>query len=348
MENSLLRKRIILGNESITDFANRANILLCSDKNVTRGLGVTLVSLLENVKMSIAVHIGFNGELPKKEEEKFRLLADKYQVPIIFYWIDDSQLSKLYSHSFINQTSYYRLLLPYVLIQYGIEKCLYLDTDILCVRDIGMWYQSDLKNKIAYVTKDATSKEKLREKVTCKQIGMKGTQYFNAGILLLNISEYVKADIGNRAVALCQKRNFGAMDQDVLNILLEGHVIFDDTYAYNCGLSVRNNEVPSTIYLIHFTGAKKPWKLCSSLIKRRGIQNLFNCHSWKSYYYELWRKYALLSPWKEEPFEEPCNHREWRYTYTMYFQTGHVGKAIEAFGKFLQTRAAEKRKTDTD
>ena len=37
-----------------------------------------------------------------------------------------------------------------------------------------------------------------------------------------------------------------------LNILLEGHVIFDESYAYNCGMSVRNSELPNPIYMVHF------------------------------------------------------------------------------------------------
>jgi lipopolysaccharide biosynthesis glycosyltransferase len=322
---------------------NTINILLCSDKNVIRGMGVTIVSILENISSPCTVHIAFNGELPEYEEAKFCQLASHYKVPIIFYWIDDTKLSTLYSHSFINQTAYYRLVVPYILHEAGIEKCLYLDTDILCVRDFSRWYKRDIKGHIAYVTKDATSKPMLRENITCGKLGMKGKLYFNSGILLINIPEYVKSDIGNKAIALCQKQNFDAMDQDVLNILMEGKVVFDDTYAYNCGLSVRNHEVPEKIYFIHFTGSKKPWKLCTSKIRKQSYLRLFSQHSWKNRYYKVWRKYASLSPWKDEPFELPRNHREWRYVYTMYFQTGNIYKAMDALITFLQVRHREKK-----
>ena len=165
--------------------------------------------------------------------------------------------------------------MPYIMKEFNIERCLYLDTDILCVHDIADWYRQPLTNKVAAVTKDATSQPGLRENKTCRKLGMKGIEYFNAGILLININEYVKYDMGKKAIELCSDQKFGEMDQDVLNILLEGHVVFDESYAYNCGMSVRNSEVPDPIYMVHFTGAKKPWKLCVSELKE-GAMGLFD------------------------------------------------------------------------
>lgn len=150
----------------------------------------------------------------------------------------------------------------------------------------------------------------------------------------MNIPEYVKYDIGNKAIELCSDQKFGEMDQDVLNILLEGHVVFDESYAYNCGMSVRNSEVPECIYMVHFTGAKKPWKLCVSELKN-GTMALFDQHSWKYSYYEVWRKYAKISPWREIPFDLPKNYREWRYLANMYFKTGQFRLGIEAYLKYL-------------
>ena len=47
----LLKKRKILSDVAVNDCNDRANILLCSDKNVIRGLGVTVISVLENMTM---------------------------------------------------------------------------------------------------------------------------------------------------------------------------------------------------------------------------------------------------------------------------------------------------------
>lgn len=335
---SLLKDRKILGNITADNFNERANILLCSDKNVIRGLGVTIVSVLENISIPCTIHIAFNGEFPAEEDQRFLELSEKYQVPIYIYWIDDSAVRQLVSNPYITITAYYRLLMPYIMKEYHINKCLYLDTDILCVHDIAKWYAQPLNDVIAAVTKDATSQPKLRETKTCRQLGMKGLKYFNSGILLINIEEYVKYDIGNKAIQLCSKEKFGEMDQDVLNILLEGHVNFDSSYAYNCGMSVRNSEVPQNIYLIHFTGAKKPWKLCTSELKGSMI-SLFDSHSWKYPYYEAWRKYAKMSPWGGLSFDLPKNYREWGYLANMYFKIGKFLLGLKAYLKYLSTKS---------
>lgn len=333
----LLKKRKFLSDIEVHDFNDKANILLCSDKNVIRGLGVTIVSVLENMTIPCAIHIAFNGELPENEEARLAQIAKKYNVPFCVYWIDDSSIQRLNSNSYITVTTYYRLLMPYILQDFGIKKCLYLDTDILCANDIAKWYAQPLDNVIAAVTKDATSQPGLRETKTCQKLGMKGLKYFNAGILLINIDEYVKHDIGNKAIELCSEQKFGEMDQDVLNILLEGYVHFNESYAYNCGMSVRNSEVPETVCLVHFTGAKKPWKLCTVELKQ-GTLALFDEHSWKYAYYALWRKYANMSPWSEVPFDLPKNYREWRYLSTMYFKNGQISLGIKAYLKYLSAK----------
>lgn len=316
------------------DFNNYANILLCSDKNVIHGLGVTIVSVLENIKMPCAIHIAFKGTFPEEEEDRFKTLSGLYDVPIQFYWIDDSMLQTFNSSSFITLTAYYRILMPDVLKEYGIKKCLYLDTDILCVNDFSEWYKQPLNDNIAFVTKDATSHPLLRETRTCKEIGMKSIQYFNSGIMLINIEEYVKQNIGDRAIKLCSERHFCTMDQDVLNLLLENQVIFDDTFAYNCGMSVFDNEVPDTIYFVHFTGSKKPWKMCTTNYGSQ-TRSVHDKHSWRFKYYEIWRKDSQKSPWANVPYTLPNEHHEWRYLAMMYLREWKLISFIKAFGNHL-------------
>lgn len=299
----LLKKEKVF-NETNTNLNSFVNILLCSDKNVIRGLGVTIVSILENVSSPCTIHIAFNGDLPAIEEERFHNLAAKYNTPIYFYWIDDRDIQSFHSNTYITKTAYYRLLLPYVLHEFGITRCLYLDTDIICVNDITSWYQQNISSYIAYVTKDATAISHLREEKTCKEIGMKGIKYFNSGMMLINIPAYVRYDAGYKAMKLCAQKNFGAMDQDVLNIVLEGHVQFDSSYSYNCAMSVLNKEVPSTIYLIHFTGAKKPWKACVAELDEHTC-SFRDKRSWRYKYYRIWRQYASISPWRDESFVPP-------------------------------------------
>lgn len=329
----LLKNRKIF-NEKQIDFNSAVNILLCSDKNVIRGLGVTIVSLLENISIPCVIHVAFNGELPKEEENRFCQLAKKYDASIVFYWIDDTDIKQFHSNNYITITAYYRLLMPYVLQGFHIDRCLYLDTDVICTADFSDWYMQDFSPYIAFVTKDATATPNLREEKTCKEIGMKGVRYFNSGIILIDVSRYMVSDIGYKAMNLCLKNDYSAMDQDVLNIVLEGQVIFDTTYAYNCAMSVRDNEVPDRIVFVHFTGGKKPWRLCVSELGER-TSPLGDKRSWRYKYYEIWRRYASISPWADIPFTLPNNYTEWRYYSTVCFKNGQILKAIKLYFKYL-------------
>ncbi len=83
---------------------------------------MTVISVLENMTMPCAIHIAFNGTLPEDEEARFTQIAKKYQVPFCIYWIDDSTIQHLNSNSYITITAYYRLLMPYIMNDIGIEK----------------------------------------------------------------------------------------------------------------------------------------------------------------------------------------------------------------------------------
>jgi lipopolysaccharide biosynthesis glycosyltransferase len=324
--------------EKEIDLHTAAHILLCSDRNVIRGLGVTIVSVLENLAMPCVIHVAFNGELPEEEAARFSRMAEMYDTMIIFYWIDDAELQGLHGNRFITVTAYYRLLMPYVLHAQQIEKCIYLDTDVICVADVSSWYRQDLKAFVAYVVKDATATPGLREKKTCKELGMKGIRYFNAGVMLINIPRYVQLDIGKEALRLCSEHDYGAMDQDVLNIVMEGKVRFDPTYAYNCGMSVRNHEIPDTICFVHFTGGKKPWRLCVSELGA-GTRPFGDQRSWRYRYYEAWRKYAAKSLWANIPFALPVHYTEWRYYSTVCLKNGDWLRAIRWYLKYLREKA---------
>lgn len=83
---------------------------------------MTVISVLENMTMPCAIHIAFNGTLPEDEEARFTQIAKKYQVPFCIYWIDDSTIQHLNSNSYITITAYYRLLMPYIMNDIGIEN----------------------------------------------------------------------------------------------------------------------------------------------------------------------------------------------------------------------------------
>lgn len=317
-----------------------AHIALCADKNVIYSLGVAVYSLAKHLAMPGMFHLFINGTITDSDCKRLKVLSTQYSVPIVLYYVDNTIFKTLHFSDVISVTTYYRLIVPHVLGELGIQRVLYIDTDILCVRDISSMFQLDLGNKIAMVGLDYSlvPKNKVWWQTHCGDIGMAGLTYFNAGMMLIDIPKYIAENIGYRALALAQQRAYAYMDQDVLNILLEGKVLFDEKHEYNCTLSIPDERFPWDVKIVHFTGFKKPWKLYTSHWGKNISQNPKPQYgnTWKYGFYELWRQYAAASPWKNRPFDTPQNAHEWRWVSDMYRRNGQYGKALQTYGIYVK------------
>ena len=105
--------------------------------------------------------------------------------------------------------------------------------------------------------------------------------YFNAGVLLMNLSEMREFDFENKFLKLLSSVKFEvAQDQDYLNILTYGRRL-DIECKWNCmpDFCERTCTAPS---LIHYNLDRKPWQ-------RDNIQ-----------FSDIFWKYAELSPFRKE------------------------------------------------
>ena len=84
-------------------------------------------------------------------------------------------------------------------------------------------------------------------------------QYFNAGVLLMNVKEFRKQGILEQFTKLSDFYYFKvAQDQDYLNVLLQGKVLFlDSSNNEQVGGRILNNI--DNIKIIHYNQACKPW-----------------------------------------------------------------------------------------
>lgn len=221
---------------------------------------------------------------------------------------------------------------------------LYLDVDMLCIADISPIFLCNLQNKIAYVVNDfELPKDEEAKKHRLQGLKLVNNNYFNAGMLLINIDKYIEEDIGEKALQLAKSNNFPYMDQDVLNILLDGKTVFTSSVEYNCRIYVRNdtfNKEKGIIKIIHFTSRNKPWKSYTRFwSENSGVKNTRN--TWIYKYYRLWREYALKSPWRDVEYTEPQNYTEWRLISREYYRNGKYKYAIQAYLKYLHSKFAQ-------
>lgn len=167
----------------------------------------------------------------------------------------------------------YRLLIP--LIFKECQKVIYLDTDLIIRRDVAELLEYPLNgNAIGAVREICTTF--LRQH--SYEIGMKScADMFNSGVLVIDTKQYEKMKIRQKAMALLvedyqsNNRRYTYLDQDVLNLVLQGTVTFlDDRWNFLWHYTWRTEmieerelnryfEVEHDPWIVHYAGDKKPW-----------------------------------------------------------------------------------------
>lgn len=293
IENAVSNKIIFEGSASNVNLPE-IDIAFGVSKNFVAPMGVLITSLLEqNKDIRFSIHI-FLDEVEKKDMERLKLLAKTYHFKIILYFIQDEIFSDLNKAQF-TIAAYYRFLIPKAL-ENLTEKFLYLDADMVCVDRLRPLIDLNFDGKIACVVED--------HKVTKEDsphLNLHGNQYFNSGMLYINIAKWNAAEISERCLELLDRRSyeFACFDQDALNIILENQVKYIlPKWNYLCNTGNREFkhivQVPKDTVMIHYIGFNKPW------------------HRWCYHPLALYFKNVLQgSLWKEMPLVEvPKKYRE--------------------------------------
>lgn len=202
------------------------NILLCIDDfnwNYTRHCAVTILSLLEtnkNHKIKIFIISSYLSEENKKELKRIVTL---YNQEIEFIVLNDI-IPKDIKDSFINRrdctrATFYRLFFPLYI--KNIDRLLYLDPDVLVIKDINDIYNMDMKWKtIAWYYDIIFSYFKL------KQFWL--NKYINAWVLLFDAKKYDVNKFNKKTIEEINDKYWkyiSAVDQDYLNIIFKDEIL---------------------------------------------------------------------------------------------------------------------------
>ena len=191
-------------------------------------LAVALESLIENSSKkyyySIKILYTNISEENKKKINKYKRENVNIEFVDLNYYIEKVK-DKLYTRDYYTNTTYFRLFIANLYPQYN--KAIYLDSDILVLGDIAELYNQDMgDNLIAAAPDDVIQTTKVFQEYVEKVVGVADYRnYFNAGILLMNLDEFRKFDFQNKFLYLLETIKFTvAQDQDYLNRLCKGKV----------------------------------------------------------------------------------------------------------------------------
>jgi len=164
---------------------------------------------------------------------------------------------KLYTRNYFSNTTYFRLFIPELYPQY--DKALYLDSDTAIVADVADLYNEEIgSNLIAGVPDGAVQTIEVFQDYVEKVVGVTDyNNYFNAGIIVMNLEELRKYKFEEKFLYLLEKVKFEvAQDQDYLNRLCKGRVkLIDECWNKMPVMGKDEKEVK----IIHYNLGAKPW-----------------------------------------------------------------------------------------
>ena len=248
---------------------NKIRIFFTVDDKYVPFLAVALQSLIENSseKNYYLIKILYTS-ITEENQEKIKKY-EKENVNIEFvdlnYYINKIK-NKLYTRDYYSVTTYFRLFIPNLYPQYN--KALYLDCDIVLLADVAELYNIDMgDNLVAAAPDDVIQKIEVFQEYVEKVVGVADYRnYFNAGVLLMNLDELRKFDFQEKFLYSLEKIKFAvAQDQDYLNRLCKGRVkIISNVWDK---MPISNDTDTNDLKLIHYNLAFKPWHFEDILYK---------------------------------------------------------------------------------
>ena len=239
---------------------NRIPVFFAVDDNYIDFLEVTLAAIIDNAKdeeYAYNFYILHNGlsKTSKKKLSKF----SHHRFKVSYYNVSGSlgQMENRFKlRDYYTLTTYYRLLIPNTF--FYIDKAIYLDCDIVVLDDLSNLYKYDIGDNLVGAVSDA-SVQVVKEfsDYTLNALEIKKEDYFNAGVLLMNLKEMRAYHLLNKVYELSKTTAFRvAQDQDLLNVLCKDKVTYLPS-GWNV-MPIGNREV--NISLIHYNLIYKPWK----------------------------------------------------------------------------------------
>lgn len=256
------------------------SIVFSTDHNYIMPTGVALSSLIRNSDSKYKIYILIGEDVTSEDKEKIQKCL-RGSESIINYIEMGSQYSNAFETRGISISTYYRLSLPEILQE---DKVIYADVDMIFQTDLKCLFDIDLKNNLIGAVK-AYIDEKHAKKIGCDPLN-----YFNAGLLLLNLKQLRNEKYTEKFRTLL-RNNYKYQDQDILNITCKGRVYYlpvkyNVTHS-NFELCIKKDPRILQLYnydeliniatpsIVHFSGSK-PW---NGRIIRDGIWWVEYCKS---------------------------------------------------------------------
>ncbi|MDR2337584.1 MAG: class I SAM-dependent methyltransferase [Deltaproteobacteria bacterium] len=244
------------------------DIFFAADNNYSQSMCVALTSILVNSRQEENFNFYIlDGGIQVENKQKIEEIKNIKSCNIEFITIDGSLFDNcplVSDCSHISKTTYYRYLIP--VLKPEIQKCLYLDCDLVVENSLRDLWDTFLGDNYAAVIED-------RDPINNSK-RLKTKDYFNAGVMLINNQQWIKNNITEvlfkTTVEMEEQGLIKFVDQDVLNKVFDKRILFIHP-KYNLltcsifktkSLNYLNRELEEAQtqpIVIHYASNVKPW-----------------------------------------------------------------------------------------
>lgn len=234
------------------------NIGLCFNRNYLTPAFVLMTSIFKNNTGSFHFHMITDG-LSESDKTRLQVFAINNKSEVSFYSVSMPSLH-LPNGSYFSMQTYYRLFFAQLL---QVDKLLYLDVDMVVIKDLQELYNTDISGHVLAAVQDPYFKVR-------DDLGLQSREdYFNTGMLLMNLNEWREQQITEKALnyTKANPEKLIYVDQDALNAVLCGNWMhLDKRYNLTRGdvpVQVPTREILKDTVIVHYNTSEKPWHTLS-------------------------------------------------------------------------------------
>lgn len=215
---------------------NLIPIVFASDNTYAPYLAVAMTSIIENASKSYNYEfIVLETRISKLSKDRIEQMLSKYN-NLVVKFVNPSNIIKginFPTNSYYTEETYYRLCCQSIFQYY--QKILYIDVDTIILQDISKLYNINIDGYLLGATINAGTIPHAKNNWPIRGVNWRDYlvdtlqikdlyNYFQAGVLLVNIPEITKYDVQGKSLAKLQNIKPVLVDQDILNYVCEGKV----------------------------------------------------------------------------------------------------------------------------
>lgn len=170
----------------------------------------------------------------------------------------DDRMSNRLRCDYFTLTIYFRLFIPAMFPEY--DKGIYIDSDVVLTDDIAKLFDTDIGDNFIGACNDLSIADiPPLVAYTENAVGVKGKEYINSGVLLMNLKKMRECDFEGHFLNLLNTYHFDSIapDQDYINAMCNGKIYYlDEVWD-----AMPNDAKPplKDTKIIHYNLFSKPW-----------------------------------------------------------------------------------------